>query len=281
MRITAYVLAGDPAWAAQSLGSYYDLVDEVVVSHDRRKLSWAGHPLGVDASVAALRSVDTEGKIRVVTGDHSDPARPTLVVETEQRQAALDAASEGADVVLQLDTDEVVLDTSSLLRHISVMLDRGDDALEYPLRDFYSGLGGDRFLEHCRRGWRTQAAYPGPIAVLPGTPLVHCRQAAGSLYRVDVRSRNTDPWHPRSAPVHAVVRPDAAIAHLSWVRTDEEMSDKSRTSGYAAWRDWDREIARWRWRSRHPVLASLSTPLRRDPSQRFRISRVSVGDRTP
>ena len=35
MRITAYVLAGDPAWAAQSLGSYYDLVDEVVVSHER------------------------------------------------------------------------------------------------------------------------------------------------------------------------------------------------------------------------------------------------------
>lgn len=147
MRVTAYVLAGDPAWAAESLSSYHHLVDRVIVSHDRGKRSWAGHPMSVDAASAALRSADTEGKLRVVTGAHSDPERPVLEVETEQRPTALDAASEDSDVVLQIDTDEIVLDPVVLPRHVDVMVSRGDTALEFPLRDFYADLGGGRFLE--------------------------------------------------------------------------------------------------------------------------------------
>ena len=38
---------GDPAWIAQSIGSYYHLVDRIIVSYDRSGRSWAGHPFSV------------------------------------------------------------------------------------------------------------------------------------------------------------------------------------------------------------------------------------------
>lgn len=276
MRVHAYVLAGDPAWAAHSVRSYYDLVDRIIVSHDRHKRSWAGLPLQVDEALGVLQSADTDGKMHIVPGAHSDPSRDVLEVETEQRQSALDAASDGCDVVLQLDTDEILLDSASFLTAIEEMVGRGATALEYPLRDFYADVGGGRYLEHCRPFWGTQAAYPGPVAVLAGTRLVHCRQASGDLYRVDVRARNSDPWHPRSAPVHATVTPTAAIAHMSWVRSNEQMEAKSRTSGYASSRNWERDLQRWRWRTRHPRLTALSAPLHRDPYDRFRVSRPGL-----
>ncbi|MGE9808309.1 hypothetical protein [Janibacter sp. G1551] len=277
MRIHAYVLAGDPAWAAESIRSYYGLVDRIIVSHDRGKRSWSGHPMRVDAALAAIRSADPDGKVSVVVGDHSDPDTPVLTVETAQRQHALDAASEGSDVVLQLDTDEVVMDAETLQAHVVAMQTRGAIGLEYPLRDFYTWVGRGRYLERCHRSWRTQAAYPGPVAVISGATLAHCRQSEGELYRVDVRPTNTDPWHPRTAPVHAVVPPASAIAHLSWVRTEEDMELKSSTSGYASSRDWEADLTRWRRRARHPHLTAAMAPITRDAYERFRITRLPFG----
>lgn len=232
--------------------------------------------MSVDAAVAALTSVDTDNKVRVLTGDHCHPDRPVLEVETEQRQAAFDAASSNSDVVLQLDTDEIVLQPEIFHRHVREMFERGDTGLEYPLRDFHAALGDGRFLERCHRFWRTQAAYPGPVAVRSGAQLVHCRQCEGALYRVDVRQHNTDPWHARSAPVHATVRPGEAIAHMSWVRSEDQMAEKSRTSGYAGDHDWDRDLGRWRQRTAHPFTAVMQTPFHRDPQRRFRISRLPL-----
>lgn len=116
MRLHAYVLAGDPAWATESLTSYYPLVDRVVVSFDRGHLSWSGRPMPVEAAIANLRLADPDGKIVLAPGNYSDPSRPFLDSETDQRQAALDAASEGADWVLQLDTDEIALDAGGRRR---------------------------------------------------------------------------------------------------------------------------------------------------------------------
>src|SRR4051794_34106735 len=109
MRIHAYVLAGDPAWISESVLSYYPLVDRIVVSYDAKGRSWAGHRLLVDDSLRSLKSVDVSGKMVFLPGNHTDPERFSLEMETEQRQGALDAASEGADWVLQLDTDEILL----------------------------------------------------------------------------------------------------------------------------------------------------------------------------
>lgn len=276
MRINAYVLAGDPAWAAQSLRSYYGLVDRVFVSFDAAKRSWAGLPLRVDDAIGVLRSQDPEGKLVMLPGSHTDPSRHNLEMETEQRQYALDAASEGSNWVLQLDTDEVMLSPGTFAAHMRSADNRCAEALYYPLRDFYQVLPDGRYLEHCGRLWTTQSAYPGPLAVKGGTRLNHCRQTAAPGYRVDVSWRNTDPWRPYTTTVHAVIRPEEAVAHMSWVRTDQEMAAKTATYGHADAYNWQREIYQWKWRQRHPYLTAVTTPLQRNPLRRFRISRLDL-----
>ncbi len=273
MRLNAYVLAGDPAWIAQSIGSYYHLVDRIVVSHDRSGRSWAGHPLSVQESLDRLVAADPQGKILMLPGAHSDPDRFVLDVETEHRQSALDAASEGADWVIQLDTDELLPSPSAFTAQLTLAEQRGADALEFPARIIYARTPSGRFLEQCGRLWTAQSAYPGPVAVRAGTRLTHARQAAGSpMHRADVAPWNTDPAHPWNATVHAVISPAHAILHMSWVRTEAQMAEKRRVSGYAGAVKWDAELRRWRWRAHHPWLTALGAPVARDPLRRFRVA---------
>ena len=42
MRLTAYILAADPAWIEASIQSYYDIVEQIVVCYDRDRLGWTG-----------------------------------------------------------------------------------------------------------------------------------------------------------------------------------------------------------------------------------------------
>lgn len=276
MRITAYVLAGDPAWAAESLSSYYCLVDRVIVSFDDRFLSWSGSPMPTQRAIDELRSADPDNKLVLAPGSFAAPEQPTLVTETQQRQAALDAASAGADWVLQVDTDEVLLSPEAFLAFLQRADELSCDALDFPLRDFYQRIGTHTYLEHCGRLWGPQAAYPGPLAVRAHTQLAHCRQVLAPTYRVDFSWHNTDPAHGRNAPVHAMVEPDQAVAHMSWVREPEEMALKADTSGYAGARDWQRDLSRWEHRGRHPVREMLLAPLKRDRYDRFRIARIPV-----
>lgn len=278
LRLAAYVLAGDPSWIPASIASYYHLVERIVVSYDETGRSWSGQELLVDESLRRLRESDPENKMVFLPGAHADSARFPLDTETEQRQAALDAASEGADWVIQLDTDEIVVDPDALRHAILTAEARGFDAVDFPLRniDQVAGKSPGKFLEICGRWWTDQAAYPGPVAVRTGTRLDHCRQAEVPTYRVDLRAANTDPWHPRDAIVHAVVPRDSAVVHMTGVRTDEQMERKSRTSGHAKARPWALILRKWRWRRRHPRLAVALTPLRRDPFSRFRVVSVEL-----
>lgn len=275
MKRHAYVLAGDPAWLSHSVGSYYAFVDRIVVSYDRRGLSWSGHPMSVSKALDRVRGLDRDGKVVLLPGNHSDSDRHVLQVETEQRQQALDAASEDADWVLQLDTDEIPLRMESLLAALDRADRSGADGLDYPLRDLYQQVGGSTFLERCGRLWSTQASFPGPVAVRAGTRLNHCRQAEVPLYRVDFAAHNTDPWHPPSVRVDAVIDEQEGIAHLSWVRTVEQMTEKASTSGYASQVDWPVELRRWEWRRRHPFLTVAATPFQERRS-RFRVTSLPV-----
>lgn len=280
MRLNAYVLAGDPAWITQSIASYYDHVSRIVVSYDQSGRSWSGAPLSVDESLRRIAAADPQGKVVLLPGHHVRSAdQHPLELETVQRQLALDTASEGADWVLQLDTDEIVPSMSTVLNHLEAAESRGATAIEFPARAFYARTRNGSFLEHCARWWTIQAGYPGPILVAAGTQLTHARQAARApLYRVDISAWNSDPAHGRSSRVHAVVPREQAILHLSWVRTEEQMQEKSVVSGHAGARDWELELKRWRQRAAHPRRTVVMTPFARSQSARFRLARLPQFD---
>lgn len=279
MRIAAYVMAGDPAWAAQSIASYYDLVDRIVVSYDIDGLSWAGFPMDVDGTIARMLEVDSASKIELLPGAWHDPDAFTLDMETRQRQAAIDHVSEGVDWVLQLDSDEIALAPARLANSI-VEADRaGAGALHYPLRHVYQRTLAGKLLEQSRRWGGVRAGYPGPVAVRSGTRLTHCRQVNDvEHFRIDFEATNTDPAHPHDAPVHGVVSTDEAIMHMSWVRTQEQMEGKAKTSGHAEGRDWDKALRRWRWSAVHPRSATWRGWLGRDSYFWLRLAQDPVGD---
>lgn len=261
-RINAYVLAADPWWLEDSVGSYYDLVDRIVVSYDENSLSWTGTPLPVEECLARLRAVDPHGKLDLRPGRFFHPDRTALQNDTAQRQVALNQASGGAEWVLQLDTDEVLLDADALVDAIEEAESRGCAAVEYPARYLYSRSRSGWMLETARPLWRRRAGYPGPVAIQAGATLSHCRQSQVPVLRVDMSATNTDPTHPADAPVHRVVRPDQAILHYSWVRDDEYMARKAAWSGHSD--TYTRMLDAWRGRTRRPIVAAAFGWLRRD-----------------
>jgi glycosyltransferase involved in cell wall biosynthesis len=274
-RISAYVLAADPAWLEQSVQSYYELVDRIVVSYDESGRSWTGRPLPIDDCLARLKAVDPDGKLDFRPGDYSCTEHDPLKNETYQRQQALEQASEGADWVLQVDTDEVVTN-ACLFRESLMEAHAGDyDALVYPARHLYQRISASLFLEHSSRFWRRLASYPGPVAVRPGVELRHCRQGATNLYVVGFSDEVLQLYFLPPVRVRKVIPVNDAILHFSWIRSEDELAAKLTSSPYAQGRDWGTLLCRWRGAARHPLLATVLTPFQPNWRDRLRLSRLA------
>lgn len=263
MRIAAYILVGDPNYLRESLSSYYPLVDRIVLSYDQHRTSWTGTPLPVDECLTVIAEIDRENKCVHAPGAFARRDHDPLDNDTFQRQHALDVASQSSDWVIQLDTDEVMLDPARFLRSLERAEATGTSALHYPSRWLYSRASGGRYLEASTRFWRPAASYPGPLAVRAGSRLTRSRQTADPTYRVDLRPWNTDPAHPSKAPVHEVIPAGSAVLHYSWVRDEATIRRKFGWSGHAS--DYSRPIVfeRWSSRQRHPWRTVLTNPLRR------------------
>jgi glycosyltransferase involved in cell wall biosynthesis len=279
-RINAYVLAADPAWIEESVRSYYELVHRIVVSYDKSGRSWTGTPLPIDVCLARLKSLDPRGKLDFQPGDYARTGHHPLENETCQRQQALQQASDGADWVIQLDSDEVVTSPGVFRESLAQADAGGYDAMVYPARWLYQRISRGYFLEQSSRLWRRRASYPGPVAVRPGVELYHCRQGGTNLYAVGFSHEMLPLYFLPPMPVRKVISFNEAILHFSWIRSDDEMAAKLTSWGHARDgdnrdRDWSRALRRWHRAARHPLLTTVLTPLQSDYRDRVRISRIS------
>jgi hypothetical protein len=274
-RINAYILAADPAWLQESIQSYYDLAARIVVSYDKSGRSWTGKPLPADDCLALLKSVDPHGKLDFQPGDYARTDHTPLENDTYQRQQALQQASDGADWVIQLDTDEVVANVEVFRESLMEAHSGNYDSLVYPARNLYQRVTASLFLERSSRLWRPLASYPGPVAVRPGAALRLCRQGGSNLYVVGYSHQDLRMYHLPPVPVRKVISLNDAILHFSWIRSDEEMATKLTSWSHARDRDWSRPLRRWRWAARHPLLTAALSPLQPDYRECVRISRVS------
>lgn len=262
MRVTAYVLVADPNFLAQSLLSYYDYVDRIVLSYDESSTSWTGTPLPVEECLVTVERMDKQGKCVHAPGKYARLDHEPLDNDTYQRQQALNLASDGADWVLQLDTDEVMLDRAQFFRSLRRAEAVGASGMDYPSRWLYARVAPGRYLEASTRFGRPAASFPGPLAVRAGTQLALARQADVPLYRVDLRAWNTDPHHHHASTVHEVIHENAAVLHYSWVRDHDTIRRKFGWSGHA--HDYSRPVIYQQWarRQRQPWRTALTSPLR-------------------
>lgn len=264
MKIKAYVLAADPAWMEVCVLSYYDMVEEIIVSYDENGLGWTGLPMPIDHCLQRLRAIDFDGKMRFRPGHYARTEYAPMVNETYQRQICVDEASQGADWVLQLDTDEAIADVPTFLSCLRQAEREGFPAMRYPARWLYKQLKGLWFLEMCSRRWRLTGGFPGPVAIKAGMQLTQARFCDVPTFHVDFRARCTSLTNERlrDVTVNRIIGPESAIIHYSWVRSEKELRDKTVSWGHARDQDYTRDIDRWVWCGKHPFLTMLTTPLR-------------------
>jgi len=251
MRIHAYVLAADPTWLRASVRVYYPHVDKLVVSYDAAGRGWTGAPVRSEECLAALRSLDADGKIEWAAGSFSAGASKNyLAAETAQRRDALARAAAGSDWVLQIDTDEVLPDWSRLRETLEEAAALRLPAVEWPMRVLFRRLRGGRYLEVATTSRTTHFEYPGPIAVRPDVELVECRRTSSAYLRPVVRGDrfSLQIRLPPAAGEHRVELLSAgeAIWHNSWARPPVAVREKIASWGHnEGIRSWFYYYAKW------------------------------------
>ena len=255
MRIKAYILVADPAWIEPSVLSYYDIVEEIIVSYDQDRLAWTGAPIpAVDECLDRLKAIDRDKKMRLSPGHYARLDHKPMENETYQRQCCIEEAGSDIDWVLQLDTDELLPDSQEFVRRLDEEVPAEYQAVDWPMRTFFQRTPAGGFLEVCSLLRKQISSYPGHAAVRPGTVLHYARQTQLPCWRYDVRPKDTDPA-AGNRPVHAVLPEDKAILHFSWIRTEEEIYNKLKSYGHSNEFDWQRYYEqvwkaaprRWRW----------------------------------
>jgi hypothetical protein len=273
-RLSAYVLAADPTWLEHSVGAYYPFVDKIIVSYDRSGRGWTGAPIPVDECIARLKAIDGDRKMRFVGGCFSGPVWDPMENDTLQRNTALAIANEGADWVLQIDTDEWLPSFEVLNKAILRADEIGVPAVEWPMRVLYRALSDGNFLEVCGTDKLDQFEFIAPIAVRAGTPLAHSRRTNSSFLRAVVRgdTRSTQLLRPLGPGEfrEELLEPMQAIVHNSWARSPRELRRKLRSWSHSGAKAWMYYAARWLpavwfwpWmRNLHPFFGEVWPSLR-------------------
>jgi hypothetical protein len=270
VRLTAYILAADPAWIEPSVRSYYDIVEEIVVCYDTDRLGWTGAPIAVDECIDRVRAVDVDRKVRLLGGSYYRSGSDPMENDTNQRQHALAAAGERADWVVELDTDEVMPDARYFSTRLSE-IPREYHACFWPMRVMFKQVSPTRFLEVSTRFRTLCWEYPGPVACRPGVRLTHARRTSSPAWTFGVSYSLWTLLNRTSVPANARIAAEKAVVHFSWARSDEEIRRK--VSGWSHSRDfdaeayvrdvWGRAETRWRsYRNFHPVQPDTWPALR-------------------
>jgi hypothetical protein len=232
MRLKAYVLAADPNWIQASVLSYYNWIDEIVVSYDSAGLSWTGYPIPIKECLDKLVAIDPDHKMRFLAGNYHSKERTPLENDTYQRQCAVDYFGQRADWILQIDTDEVVPSATAIVECLKrVPADRM--AVDWPMRAFFQRAGRRKFLEVTTFFRRQLSEYPGAIATRPGARLERARINSMPTWVCGIQRRPYNPLSDARLLADEVIPASFAILHLSWVRSPEDIQRKTRSWSHA------------------------------------------------
>jgi hypothetical protein len=209
-----------------------------------------------------------------IPGDFSADVADPMENDTLQRSSALRSASENADWVLQLDTDEWIPDARELFRVLEQEADTDCMGVEWPMRVLYRGLRGSHALEVCAPGGGDHFEYIAPVAVRSGATLIQSRRVSGKFLRALVRGDRVSLQVRRPAAAEEdrreCLEASAAIVHNSWARPPRLLRGKLASWSHACARVWWYYAATWlpapwRWRRMrnfHPLFGEVWPALR-------------------
>jgi hypothetical protein len=247
VKVNAYIMLADPAWIESSMMSYYFLVNKIVVTYDENSMSWSGTPLNIDSLIERIQKVDVLGKCEFVPGhfSRSEHYDDPMLNDTYQRSVSISRASEGADWIVQVDTDEIVPDFQLVLNLINEAELQECESIWFPQRWLYMYPYKYVGIEWCKRGGRRNSVYAGPIVIRSGTNVVLARRTAGKGLHVNRRESNVSPHADNFAVSHRQIEDDLCLLHMSQVRSYTAWMDKIRSWSHS--RDVDYRSSRVFW----------------------------------
>ena len=269
-------MAADPTWLQESVSAYYPHVEKIVVSYDEESRGWTGAAVPVESCLEKLRMIDRDGKLEFRPGRFgSARSGDPHAADTHQRRTALAQAAEGAEWVLQIDTDEILPRWQALRNALEQADNLGIGAVEWPMRVLYRRLRDGRFLEVVTANGSNHFEYPGPIAVRPDVNLVDCRRTDGPFLRPVVLGDHSSLQVADAAGANEhrleCLESGDAIWHNSWGRSSAVVRRKIRSwshnDGLGSWlyyyiRWWPAPVT-WRsMRNFNPVHPPLWPRLR-------------------
>ncbi len=283
MRINAYIMLADPAWIESSLLSYYNHVQRIVVTYDEDSLSWSGTNIQCDSLIERVRNIDFKGKCEFVKGkfSRSEFFDNPMANDTYQRNFSINLASDGADWVLQLDTDEILPDFSLLTDLIHDAVAHNCESVWFPQRWMFQYPFTYYGLEWANRGGKRISVYAGPIAIRAGTEVILARRPSGIGLHVNRFDCLVAPHSDNYVVSPRQFLDNQCLLHMSHVRSYSHWRGKLASWSHSQDFDYTASIKFWRFSYKYPIVACLVSHLLRKkgfimPLRLTRLSRVLV-----
>ena len=230
MRIAAlYVIYNEEDYIQQSLGSVYEVVDEIVICLTERR-PWFGPSRRPDRTLDIIKSFnDIDKKITLRTGDWSS--------EQKQRQAAL-------EIVKNRCTHGLIIDGDEVYKHSHVQNLKNIAAAHPEMGQLALGMN---------TYWKSPLWRIDPPE--PYTPIV-ITKITGSTTFTDLRATN-------ETPVRLVDRSIAILHHFSYAKPSNKIRKKIENFSHAneivsgwfekMWLAWDSDPSMENLHPTHPI----------------------------
>jgi hypothetical protein len=263
-KLVAYVMAADPAFLESSLLSYYDQVEKIVVTYDRKYLGWTGNPIRTEYCLEVLKRLDKDNKCIYVPGDYArtdffgDPNKN----ETHQRNQSIAIAKEISDWIVQIDTDEVLPKSLRLRDLVDLADNSGCTSVWFPMLWVFS-VNYKGITVASNRKLTPIADFPGPILLRADQHVIFSRQEANRSKGLSVRCKTVLGAVGGTKTVDKQLELNDLILHYSMERTEADFQMKAKNNGHAFEVDWVLAYKCWKLAKKNPRLASLLSVFRK------------------
>ena len=120
------LISYDAHYLPESIKSYYNYVDEIVLGLDKDRISWSGNRFSFDEAELwkALSEIDTEGKITVVE-ENFHRSRVPIENDTHERNFLKEQCSN--DWIFSFDADEILINAKEFFEDFCPLVENYKD----------------------------------------------------------------------------------------------------------------------------------------------------------
>lgn len=202
-----FLISYDYAFIKTSLPLVYKWANEIVISIDKNRCSWAGNKYAFDETIIAwIKEQDIDDKIIVYQDDFYVPSHTAMQNETRQRQLSANKFSKLGWVV-QIDVDEYFLNFGAFANQLKKYSHYLDNPAKQKVDIAVHWLN---LFKRNEEGYFVVATPLQPIRIATNYPVYHVARATNSF----------------------TIFTPFIMVHDTWARSEEEIMMKVKNWGH-------------------------------------------------